>query len=50
VTQAALGLGRHPGQVHSSSVQFDEEQDVQPPEPDGIDGKEVAGNDPGLLA
>jgi hypothetical protein len=28
---------------------LDEEQDVQPPEPDGIDGKEVAGNDPGGL-
>jgi hypothetical protein len=25
-----VGIGRHPGQVHSPSVQFDEEQDVQP--------------------
>lgn len=31
MARAALGLGRHPGQIHSPSVQFDEEQDVQPP-------------------
>jgi hypothetical protein len=30
-------------------VQFDEEQHVQPPQPDGIDGKAVARHDPGRL-
>jgi hypothetical protein len=37
--------------VNSSGAQFDEEQHIQPFEPHGVDGEEVAGDDPsGLLA
>jgi hypothetical protein len=30
-------------------VQLDEEQHIQPPQPDGVDGEEVTGDDPGGL-
>jgi hypothetical protein len=30
-------------------VQFDEEQHVEPPQPDRVDGEEVARDDPGGL-
>ena len=30
-------------------LQFDEEQHIQPSQPDRVDGEEVAGNDPGGL-
>jgi hypothetical protein len=30
-------------------IQLDEEQHVQPPQPDSLDGEEVAGHDPGRL-
>jgi hypothetical protein len=47
----AIRVGRHPGQVDPPGVQFDEEQHIQPPQPDGVDGEEVAGDDfCGLLA
>ena len=46
---AAVGIGGHPGQVDPPGVQFDEEQHVQPPQPDRIDGEEVAGEDAGVL-
>jgi hypothetical protein len=37
--------------VDLTAVQLDEEQHVQPPQPDGVDGKEVARDDlGGLLA
>jgi hypothetical protein len=36
--------------VDTAGVQLDEEQHVQPPQPDGIDGEEVAGQDPGGLS
>jgi hypothetical protein len=44
-----VGIGGHPGQVDAASGHFDEERDVEPPQPDGIDGEEVAGEDPGSL-
>jgi hypothetical protein len=42
-------VGGHPGEMDPSGVQFDEEQHVEPPEPHGVDGEEVAGHDPGGL-
>jgi hypothetical protein len=45
----AVGIGGHAGQVDAAGVQFDEEQHVQPFEPHGVDGEEVAGDDPGGL-
>ena len=45
----AVRVGRHPGQVDSAGVQFDEEQHVQPPQPYGVDGEEVARDDPRCL-
>ena len=44
-----VGVGGHPGQVDPTSAQFDEEQHVQPAQPDGVDGEEVAGDDRGGL-
>jgi hypothetical protein len=44
-----IRVGGHPGQVDSPSVQLDEEQHIQPPQPDGVDGEEVACDDPGGL-
>jgi hypothetical protein len=35
--------------VDAAGVQLDEEQHMQPPQPDGVDGEEVAGDDPGSL-
>jgi hypothetical protein len=35
--------------VHPPGVQLDEEQDVQLPQPDGVDGEEVTGDDSGGL-
>jgi hypothetical protein len=35
--------------VDPAGVQFDEEQHVQPPQQDRVDGEEVARNDPGGL-
>jgi hypothetical protein len=35
--------------VDPSAVQLDEEQHVQPLQPDRVDGEEVARNDPGAL-
>jgi hypothetical protein len=35
--------------VHPAGIQFDEEQDIHPPQPHRVDGKEVAGHDPGCL-
>jgi hypothetical protein len=47
----AVRVGGDAGQVHPAGVQLDEEQHIQPPKPDGVDGEEVAGDDPrGLLA
>jgi hypothetical protein len=46
---AAVGVGSHPGQVHPPGVVFDEEQHIQPPQPEGVDGEEVAGHGPGGL-
>jgi len=46
---AAVGVGGHPSQVDPAGVQLDEEQDVQPPQPDRVDGEEVARHDPGRL-
>jgi hypothetical protein len=34
-----IRVGRHPGQVDPPGVQFDEEQHLQPPQPDGFDGE-----------
>jgi hypothetical protein len=46
---SAVRVGGHPSQVDSPSVQLDEVQHVQPPQRDGVDGEEVAGDDPGGL-
>jgi hypothetical protein len=35
--------------MDSPGVELDEEQHVQPPQPDGVDGEEVARHDPGRL-
>jgi hypothetical protein len=35
--------------VDLPGVQFDEQQHLQPSQPDGVDGEEVAGDDPGGL-
>ena len=35
----AIGMRRAAGQVHATTGDFDEEQHVQPLEPDGVDGK-----------
>jgi hypothetical protein len=35
--------------MYTSRVQFDKEQHVEPPEPDAVDGEEVARHDPGSL-
>jgi hypothetical protein len=35
--------------VNPAGIQLDEEQHVQPPQQDCVDGEEVAGNDPGGL-
>jgi hypothetical protein len=45
----AVGVGGDAGQVNTAGVQLDEEQHLQPPQPDRVDGEEVAGNDPGGL-
>ena len=34
-------MRRAAGQVHATTGDFDEEQHVQPLEPDGVDGKEI---------
>ena len=48
---AAVGVGRHPGEMDPSGVQFDKEQHVQPLQPNRVGGEEVAGHDAcGLLA
>jgi len=44
-----VGVGGHSSHVNAPSIQFDEEQYVQPPQPDGVDGEEVTGEDPGGL-
>ena len=32
-----VGIGSHPGQVDAPGVEFDEEQDVEPSQPEGVD-------------
>jgi hypothetical protein len=44
-----IGVGRHAGQVDPAGGQFDKEQHIQPPQPDGVDREEVAGEDAGRL-
>jgi hypothetical protein len=45
----ASWVGGHAGQVAPPGADLDEEQHIQPPQPDGVNGEEVAGNDPGGL-
>jgi hypothetical protein len=45
----ARQVGGHPRQMDPPGIQLDEEQHVQPPQPDSLDGEEVAGHDPGRL-
>jgi hypothetical protein len=45
----AVGVGSHAGEMDPAGVQLDEEQHVQPPKPDDVDGEEVTGEDPGGL-
>ena len=42
-------MGGHAGQVDPPGAQLDEEQHIQPAQPDRVDGEEVAGHDPGGL-
>jgi hypothetical protein len=42
-------MGGHAAEVNPSGVHFDEEQHIQPLEPDRVDGEEVTGHDPGGL-
>jgi hypothetical protein len=42
---ASVGVGRDPGQVDAAARHFDEEQDVEPPEKQRVDGEEVAFED-----
>ena len=42
-------VGGDAGQVHPAVLEFDDEQDVQPGQPDRLDGEEVAGQRPGGL-
>jgi hypothetical protein len=44
-----VGVRSDPSQVDPPGIQLDEEQHVQPPQPDGVDGEEVASDDPGGL-
>jgi hypothetical protein len=46
----ASRVGRDAREVHAAAVELDEEQHVVPPQHDGVDGEEVAGNDPGRLS
>jgi hypothetical protein len=50
VDPQTVGISGDPGQVDPSAVQLDEEQRVQPLQPDRVDGEEVARNDPGAPA
>jgi hypothetical protein len=45
----AIWMGGHPGQVDPPGLQLNEEQHIQPPQRHGLDGEEVARNDPGGL-
>ena len=55
--EVAGGLGRpgagrvrgDAGEVDAAGVELDEEQHVEPPQQDGVDGEEVTGEDPGCL-
>jgi hypothetical protein len=38
----AVGIRRDPGEVHTTSRQLNEEQDVEPPQEDRVDGQEIA--------
>jgi hypothetical protein len=44
-----VGGGGHPSQMDSPGVELDEEQHLQPPQPEGVDGEAVARHDPGRL-
>src|SRR5438093_3196830 len=41
----AVGMHRAAGQVHATTGDFDEEEHVQPLEPNGVDREEIHGND-----
>jgi len=43
------GVGGDPGQVHPAAVELDDEQDVQPGEPDRLDGEEITRQHPAGL-
>jgi hypothetical protein len=45
----AVGVGGHPSQTNPPGIQLDAAQHEQPPQPDGLDGGEVARDDPGGL-
>jgi hypothetical protein len=47
---SAVGMGRDAGEIHASAVELDEEQHVQSPQPHGLHGEEVAGDDAGRLS
>jgi hypothetical protein len=46
---ALVRIRRDAAEVDAASCEHDEEQDVQPPQPDGIDGQEITGDDRGGL-
>jgi hypothetical protein len=43
------GVGGDPGQMHTPPLHLDDGQDVQPGRADGLDGEEVAGQQPAGL-
>jgi hypothetical protein len=45
-----VGAGRHAAEVCPPGIQLDEEQHIQPPQPDDVDGDEVTSDDPRLPA
>ena len=42
-------MGGDAGDVHAPALELDEEEDIQAAQPDGVDGEEVALDDPGCL-
>jgi len=41
----AVGMRRAASDVHAATADFDKEQDIQPLEPNGVDGEEIHSND-----
>src|SRR6266536_2934159 len=46
---STVGMGGDAGDVHPLPLELDEEEDVETTQPNGVDGEEVAFDDPGRL-